>query len=104
MKRLLTLLAIVGMSVSAVWAGKWDTAARAARTTYLLVREPENAFSLLGFLIDLFLMCIPVAIVAGIVTLILKSVMDLDSEDAQATFFVIAAILLVICLLVYFLA
>lgn len=83
------------------YAGKWDTAARAV---YLVSKEPEKAFSAVGFLIDLFLMCIPAAIVGGIVSIILKSVFNLDKEDTQKAFFITGGILLAILLLVYFLA
>ncbi len=48
-------------------------------------------------------MFIPAAIIGGIVTLILKSVFDLDKENTQKAFVLIAGVLLVIFLLVYFL-
>ena len=48
-------------------------------------------------------MCIPVAIIADIVSIILKSVFDLDGEDAQKNFFIVGGILLAISLLIYFL-
>jgi len=86
-------------SLPALYAGKWDF----VRNVFLIMRNPDKAFDLVGFLIDLFLMCIPIAIVAGIASIILKSVFDMDKEDTQNTFFIIGGILLAICLLVYFL-
>lgn len=100
MKRSISALLLVGTTASAMYAGKWDSA---ARTIYVAAKEPEKALSFIGFLIDLFLMCIPVAIIAGIVSLILKSVFDLDKDDTAKSFCVIGGILLAICLLIYFL-
>lgn len=100
MRRLTFLLILLSSSLPLLYAGKWDSVARGA---YLITKEPEKALDLVGFLIDLFLMCIPVAVIAGIVSIILKSVFDLDKEDTSNYFFIIGGILLVICLLVYFL-
>ena len=58
------LLVLAGLASPLAIAGKWDSAARAV---YLTAKEPEKALSFVDFLIDLFLMCIPIAIVAGIV-------------------------------------
>lgn len=99
MKRIIFSLLLLEIIAPNILAGKWDTAARGL---YLMSKEPEKAFSFIGFLIDLFLMCIPIAIVAGIVSIILKSVFNMDKEDTQKYFFVIGGILLAICLLIYF--
>lgn len=100
MKRSISALLLVGTAAPTMYASKWDTATRAL---YLATKEPEKALSFIGFLIDLFLMCIPVAIIAGIVSLILRSVFDLDKDDTAKSFCVIGGILLAICLLIYFL-
>ncbi len=99
MRRLTTIFILISSSLPVLYAGKWDSAARLVGSA---IREPERALDLVGFLIDLFLMCIPVAIVAGIASIILKSVFDMDKEDTQKSFFIIGGILLAICLLVYF--
>lgn len=91
---------IISSCCPVTFAGKWDTAAKGI---YLIGKNPDKALSVVGFLIDLFLMCIPVAILSGIVSMILKSVFDLDKEDTQKTFFLIGGILLGILLLLYFL-
>ena len=83
-----------------IFAGKWDTVAKG---TYEIAKHPDEALSVIGFLIDLFLMIIPAAIIAGIVTLILKSVFELSKEDTPKVFLFIGGILLAIFLLVYFL-
>ncbi len=99
MKRLTLFLILISSSLPVLYAGKWDSAARGV---YLISKNPDKALDFVGFLIDLFLICIPVAIVAGIVSIILKSVFDMDKEDTQKAFFVIGGILLAICMLVYF--
>lgn len=100
MKRFLLIFIYVISYVPVTYAGKWDSVAKGI---YLIGKEPDKALSFVGFLIDLFLMCIPVVIVAGIVSIILKSVFDLDKEDTQNAFLLIGGALLVILLLVYFL-
>ena len=99
MKRLLLPVFLIGFSNSVVYAGKWDTVTRGV---YVGLQNQDEVFSLVGFLIDLFLMCIPVAIVAGIVSLIIKSVFNLETDDTIGTFCVIGGVLLVISLIVYF--
>lgn len=101
MKRFFMILAVLGIASPAMWAGKWDGVRMLA---YQAGKHPEETMSVVGFLIDLFLMCIPVAIVAGVVSIILKSVMELSKEDTQSAFFGIGGVLLAISLLVYFLA
>ncbi len=100
MNRLLSISILITSCAPAIFAGKWDTAARGV---YEISKHPDEALTVVGFLIDLFLMFIPAAIIGGIVTLILKSVFDLDKENTQKTFVLIAGVLLVIFLLVYFL-
>lgn len=100
MKRIILLSTFITSANLTLFAGKWDTATKAI---YIATKEPEKTFEFFGFIIDLFLMCIPIAIVAGVVSIILKSVFDLDKEDVQKSFFLIAGILLVISLLIYFL-
>lgn len=99
MKRLLLPVFLIGFSNSVVYAGKWDTVARGVNVA---LHHPDEVFSLVGFLIDLVLMCIPVAIVAGIVSLIIKDVFNLKREDTIGTFCVIGGVLLVISLIIYF--
>lgn len=99
MKRLLIAFFLLASTTPTIVAGKWDSAARGV---YMVTKEPEKALSFVGFLIDLFLMCIPIAIVAGIVSIILKSVFSLDKDDTIKSFFVVGGILLVICLIIYF--
>lgn len=99
MKRLLLPVFLIGFSNSVVYAGKWDTVVRGVNVA---IDHPDEVFSLVGFLIDLVLMCIPVAIVAGIVSLIIKAVFNLNREDTIGTFCVIGGVLLVISLIIYF--
>ena len=104
MKRfILTLLLIGGCSCEA-FAGKWDSISRGAYGLYLAMKNPEQAFSILGFLIDLLLACIPIAIVAGIVSLIVKAVFDLDQDDTIKCFLVVGGFLLVVWFLLYIIA
>ena len=101
MKRLFFITTLIASCIPAIsYAGKWD---KAARGIYIIGKNPDKALSFIGILIDLFLLCIPVAIIAGIVSIILKSVFDLDKADTQKAFFLIGGILLAIILLVYFL-
>lgn len=100
LKRLFSALSLITIAVPTIHAGKWDGA---ARSVYAMAKNPEKTISVISFLIDLFLMCIPIAIVAGVVSLILKSVFDLDTENTAKAFGVIGGILLAICLLIYFL-
>lgn len=98
-KRLFIPFLLLVAACPSLYAGKFDSVVRGA---YLVTKEPEKAFSFLGFLMSLFLMCISVAVVAGIVSIILKSVFDLDKEDTQKAFCAIGGILLAICLIIYF--
>ncbi len=101
MKRLIFIATLIASCIpTTTYAGKWD---KAARGIYIIGKNPDKALSFIGFLIDLFLLCIPVAIIAGIVSIILKSVFGLDKADTQKVFFLIGGILLSIILLVYFL-
>lgn len=101
MKRLiLTLMLLAGMCSPVIYAGKWDTIGRAV---YMAGNHPEETLSIGAFLIALFLMCIPSAIVGGVVSIILKSVFELDKEETQKAFLIVGGILLAIFLLMYFL-
>ena len=82
------------------FADKWTTAARAGR---ILLDEDnrEYTFSFLGFIIDLFIVCIPVAIISGIVAIILRSVFHLNEEDTMKCFLIIGGGLLAIWLFLY---
>ncbi|MDD6831595.1 MAG: hypothetical protein PUE80_00340 [bacterium] len=98
-KRLFLLFSLIGTVVPTLFAGKWDGAYRAVA---VVAQHPEEAISVVDFLISLFLMCIPISIIAGIVSLILKAVFDLDKDDTQTAFLVVGGILLAISLLIYF--
>ena len=98
-KRLFLLFSLIGTVVPTLFAGKWDAAYRAVA---VVAQHPEEAISVVDFLISLFLMCIPISIIAGIVSLILKAVFDLDKDDTQTAFLVVGGILLAISLLIYF--
>lgn len=100
MKRLIATFSLLGVCAHVAFAGKWDFIAKAG---YVASKHPDAAFSVMGFLIDLFLMCIPIAIVSGIVTLIIKAVFETDKDDTMQIFCVIGGILLAIWLLLYFL-
>lgn len=101
MKRFFLSLILSALAIPSVFAGGWSTAARGL---YVASKEPEKAATFVGFLMALFLMCIPVAIVAGLVTMILRSVFDLNKDDTAQTFLTIGGILLAICLICYFVA
>lgn len=101
MKRFLLSLVLSGLAIPSLFANGWNTAARGL---YVATREPEKTASVVEFLMALFLMAIPVAIVAGIVTMILRSVFSLDKDETARTFLVIGGILLAICLICYVVA
>lgn len=99
MKRLIFTAILTLLCIPETFAGKWDF----LRYLYLASKDPDKTLSFVGFLIDLFFMCIPVTIIAGIASIIFKLVFDLDNEDTQKLFFAIGGILLAIVLLIYFL-
>lgn len=102
MKRFLLTLIITLHCCSLTFAGKFDVLKGAGYTVY---KHPDEAFGLLetliNFAIDLIVACIPILIIAGIISMILKSVFNLDKDDTIKTFLISGMILLGIWFLLY---
>ena len=64
--------------------------------------NPDLAYTILGFVVDLFIMLIPIIIISGIVSIILKNIFEMDSDETQKVFGWIGIVLLVISLVLYF--
>lgn len=98
MKKIILFVTFICSCFLPVYANKIKLAILAKN----IIEHPEQTFNFIGFLIDLFFACIPIAIIAGIVSIILKSVFDFDRETVIESFLIIAGILLAIYLLIYF--
>lgn len=90
------MAALVGVPAS--FAGGLSTV---LRSMCAVGSNPEGAVTLVGFVIALFLMAIPAALVAGVVCLLLKAVLDWDTDQTKEAFYIIGGILLAILLLFY---
>lgn len=99
MKRL--LLSLLSFSLcSFLYAGKYDTLQRVG---YVVTKHnPDLVSAIWGILLDIFLMCIPIAIISGILSLILKHVFEFDKDQTTGVFTLVSIILLIICLILYF--
>lgn len=104
-KFMLTILSFLGLGcVLPAFAGGISGVGKAARALYLITKNPDGAITVFGFLIDMLLACIPIAIISGITTLILKKVFNFNEDDSTSCFLVIGGFLLVVWALLYFFA
>lgn len=104
MKKVLSVILFYLGCVSSALAGGISGAGKAARAIYIFIRDPDTSLTVIGFLIDMLLACIPIAIISGITTLVLKKVFNLEEDNVPICFLVIGGFLLVVWALLYFLA
>lgn len=99
MKRLLLLLICFSLC-GFMYAGKYDILQRIG--CMVAKNYPDLAWIICGFILDVVLMCIPVAIISGILSLILKHVFEFDKDQTSGVFTLVSIILLIICFILYF--
>ena len=104
MKRIISVILSCFGCVLPVLAGGVSNVGKASRAIYILTRDPDATLTVFGFLVDMLLACIPIALISGITTLILKKVFDLDEERVPICFLIIGGFLLLVWLLLYFFA
>lgn len=103
MKRFLLALIVLMQYSSSVFAGIPISSLKGAG--YSLFRHPDGVKDLFGelmnFAIDLIVACILVLIIAGIISTILKSILNLGKDETIKTFLYSGAFLLGLWFLLY---
>lgn len=98
-QRSILSIASIGLCVP-LYAGKFETLQKGF---YVITKDnPDLAYTILGLVVDLFIMLITIVIISGIVSIILKNIFEMDSDETQKVFGWIGIVLLVISLVLYF--
>ena len=83
-----------------LYASKFETLQRGL---YVITKNnPDLGYTILGYTVDLFVICIVISIISGIVSIIIKNVFELNRDETVGVFTGIGLFMLITCLILYF--